>query len=576
MLSLLSVRTRATRVAGLLLIVICIALAVVGGRAGSAGAQTAGTTIVVTSTADEADANPSDGVCAAPSGGCTLRAAIQTVNALADFEALAEIKLPAGSYLLTRTGADEDDGVTGDLDIRAPVRITHAVLFAPPNIVSAAGLSDRVFDIHAPAGHAPMKVVLSSLIVRDGNTSGNGGGIRAGVGVHLDIFSSEVTENVAAFSGGGIWAGERLQVFLSAVTKNVANGVGTASLARGGGGVFTGSYLNIQRGIVAQNRAHNGGGILAVDNGTPLSALHASDMTIASNEASGHGGGIYAATRALGIEDSTIHGNQATRGGGMLITERSGPPPTYYAIGVIHTTISDNRSASGGAGLETILSSPTAITVAAANSVFAENRIIASGQPANRSAGLIFTSPTPGTFPVESVGNLSSDNRCVFTGPTNRHNLAARLGPLANFGGHRWGREPLPDSPLINTAVDQWCDDRDAGDRPRPHGPHCDVGAVEYIPAIATPTATLAATPAVTATPTPPATTATVAPTPTGPPGPKTVTPTLAGPPGPKTVTPTRTPTRTPTATATPAATPIATPIRTPTPVPPIPPPAES
>ena len=59
-------------------------------------------TFTVTTMQNEADANPGDGIVAGSvSGACTLRAAIQTANALPGPDA---IKLKAGLYMLTLAG----------------------------------------------------------------------------------------------------------------------------------------------------------------------------------------------------------------------------------------------------------------------------------------------------------------------------------------------------------------------------------------------------------------------------------------------------------------------------------------
>src|SRR4051794_38311432 len=81
-------------------------------------------TLTLTSTLDETDANPGDGQCfSAPSGACTLRAAIMEANGQGGSHA---ISLPAGTFKLTIAGANEDGGATGDLDIFANLTITGA------------------------------------------------------------------------------------------------------------------------------------------------------------------------------------------------------------------------------------------------------------------------------------------------------------------------------------------------------------------------------------------------------------------------------------------------------------------
>lgn len=65
---------------------------------------------------DAVDAVPGDGVCAtAPEPGCSLRAAIQEANAL---PGLDTVVLPAGTFLLSLEGIDEDASATGDIDIK--------------------------------------------------------------------------------------------------------------------------------------------------------------------------------------------------------------------------------------------------------------------------------------------------------------------------------------------------------------------------------------------------------------------------------------------------------------------------
>ena len=69
----------------------------------------------VNTTTDLIDVVPGNGVCEATAklGDCSVRAAIMETNAL---EGPDEIRVPAGTYLLTIIGDDEDSKV-GDLDI---------------------------------------------------------------------------------------------------------------------------------------------------------------------------------------------------------------------------------------------------------------------------------------------------------------------------------------------------------------------------------------------------------------------------------------------------------------------------
>ena len=77
--------------------------------------------LTVTTTDDQADLNPGDGVCSTVSSTCSLRAAIQESN-----EGVGPRDIELGSaqtYTLTLNGSSEDAGATGDLDVRAPMRM---------------------------------------------------------------------------------------------------------------------------------------------------------------------------------------------------------------------------------------------------------------------------------------------------------------------------------------------------------------------------------------------------------------------------------------------------------------------
>src|SRR5262245_23280714 len=99
-----------------------IALLLVGWLA-TTTAPARAATFTVDATADEADATPGDGVCASATGHCTLRAAVQEANATPGTDAVA---LPAGTFRLSRVGADEDAALTGDLDVTESLDVAGA------------------------------------------------------------------------------------------------------------------------------------------------------------------------------------------------------------------------------------------------------------------------------------------------------------------------------------------------------------------------------------------------------------------------------------------------------------------
>src|SRR4051794_2553392 len=177
--------------------------------------------LIVNSTVDEPDADPGDGACATAAGDCTLRAAVQEANAMR----FANVKIPRGTYVLTRHGLD-DDASHGDLDILFSGRVIGAGVSR--TIVDGDG-ADRVFDVRQFAEGS-----LSHLAVRHGRaTDGPGGGIRSATYPYhlgyLYVTDNEAVAGAAAGSGdgGGIWATGDLDVHYAQVAYNHAvNGAG--------------------------------------------------------------------------------------------------------------------------------------------------------------------------------------------------------------------------------------------------------------------------------------------------------------------------------------------------------------
>src|SRR6188472_3443873 len=97
-------------------------------------------TITVTSTADE---------FGTPAG-CSLREAIQAANADAAFGGCPAgsgddtITVPAGTYILTLVGANDDLNQSGDLDIRSNITINGA---GSASTVIDGNATDRVVDV---------------------------------------------------------------------------------------------------------------------------------------------------------------------------------------------------------------------------------------------------------------------------------------------------------------------------------------------------------------------------------------------------------------------------------------------
>ncbi|MEK7786920.1 MAG: hypothetical protein AAB658_16040, partial [Chloroflexota bacterium] len=273
------------------------------------------------STLDEPDAKPGDELClSAPSGVCTLRAAIMEANAADD--ALTITLLP-GEYLLTVVGSDEDAAFTGDLDITGNLSLVGSD--AEKTIINALGLdgTDRVFHIVNP-----VTVSISGVTVRGGDTEGSGGGI-LNVSGELAVSDSIISNNAARGLGGGIANGGALTITRSTIADNAAisgevigstSGVRLIAYTRAqafaqGGGIYNIGKLTLTESTLYLNSAFNGGG-LANDRGG-FAAL--TNVTISTNTANNVGGGIYNVGEVQ-LVNVTIYGNLASEAGGGIYT----------------------------------------------------------------------------------------------------------------------------------------------------------------------------------------------------------------------------------------------------------------
>ncbi|MFN8224863.1 MAG: choice-of-anchor Q domain-containing protein [Gaiellales bacterium] len=207
--------------------------------------------VVVDTTVDAADTSPADGVCSAKvfaSGGkhCTLRAAVQTVNAGKRGAYL--ISVPEGTFRLTAVGMFEDKAAKGDLDItQADVAIVGKG--AGKTIVDGNAL-DRVFDVSAFA-----QLRLVGLRVHGGklvDSGSGGGGINVRGGLVLD--NVYVDRNVASQVGGGL----RVDSTGSVEIKSSTLAYNQASI--GGAAAIYGSASFVNTSILS-NTADNSGNV---------------------------------------------------------------------------------------------------------------------------------------------------------------------------------------------------------------------------------------------------------------------------------------------------------------------------
>ncbi len=308
--------------------------------------------------------------------GCSLREAI--INANNDNQSGSTdcaagsgtdtITLPDGTIILTLTGSDEDNSLTGDLDVTSGSRIILQGQGQSQSIIDGNS-SDRVFHLLTGAN-----LTLSDLTVQGGRVlTGSGGGI-FNYNADLTLTNSIVTGNLVESGSGGIGT----KIVSSSANQNsdlksklrqirqdlrpdtlVSRSVlATTPLQGYGGGILnqaiTGTArLTVTNSIISNNQAGSvGGGIGSyANNGTAHTLL--TNSTTSYNSAL-YGGGMATQSRTGGIIDltitaSTFNNNNANYVGGGIATQNRGESTSVIISG--GSTITNNQAGFVGAGL---------------------------------------------------------------------------------------------------------------------------------------------------------------------------------------------------------------------------------
>lgn len=387
-----------------------------------AGAFEAVNPFAVNTLADGVDANVNDDKCLTAGGLCTLRAAIQQANALPGSYV---IQLATGNHVLSISGAGENAGATGDLDIDPPLVIQGAG--TGQTTVSGGGL-DRVFDIASPAGHVASDI--DATTIRNLTITGGAAGSENGGGVLLRnfplelrgvrVFANSTQSHGSAMSsttGFGFDAGDKPVRLIDSVVENNTGGRGA---------VFLHEALILRSGLLDN---------VSTDAGSEFARVEIVDSTVSGNDASSWGG--FFAFRAA-IDSSTIFNNTADFSpAGVWMVERSG----------------------------------------VRNSIIANNRV--SGTTLNCESN---------SLGIGSGGKNISDTAvtdCELDDATDRNLINPQLGALAANGGLARSHLLLAGSPAIDTGTSSSCPlvDQRGVSRPQDGDGNgssiCDVGAVE-------------------------------------------------------------------------------------------------
>lgn len=387
---------------------------------------------------DTSDVNVGNGFAVDINSKTSLRAAIQESNARSGAE---RIDLPAGTFFLTLSGINEDDALTGDLDIEGSLKIVGAG--ADQTIIDASDL-DRVFHILSSA-----TVTLSNLTIRNGFGT-TGGGILVDGNLTLDnvVIADNVANTIANSvigHGGAILVNQGLLTLNNSTVQN--------NSATGSGGAianFSGA-VTLNNTVLSGNSATVSGGAIVTNQGT----IEIADSTIQSNTTLGSGGAVFLQAGIVNLHDSTVSSNTASVSGGGLAANGG-------TIGLFDSTVQNNSATDDGGGIALasqallqgsgarILSNTTAdygggihaigAVVSLTNSEIASNAATQSGGGVNVESGqvtLISTSITSNTAGVAGAGIDNYLSRVDLTNVTISSNTATGSGGaiVSYFGG---------------------------------------------------------------------------------------------------------------------------------------------
>ncbi|MEA2434426.1 MAG: hypothetical protein QOG54_1883 [Actinomycetota bacterium] len=440
----------------------------------------AAATFAVTSTADEVDASPGDGLCAGASGACTLRAAVMEANATLDNDTISlEAPAPA-TYEFTVAGSGEDGAAIGDLDLKQDVSIVGRG--PTQDTIDAAGL-DRAIDVLGTGTSA----VLKGLTITGGNVTAAGGGVLNAA--DLTIADSVIKGNFSQ-SGGGISSSGVLAVDGTSIESNNSSGqAGGISVSAPGTTPTSNTVFSLSDSELRSNIAESVGGGLVVALASPF-RYEIVRSSLIGNSANAGGGIWNNATESTSpslIRDSTIAVNSvsdvncsprvktctaAAEGGGLV---------NIGAVVLQNDTIVFNTANKGGGGIANGTSAIAGQTTIS-NSIIAKNGDGTSpdnciNAPLISLGGNIEDSANDCGIDSDP-GNPDADGDRVSTDPQLGVAQADLFGPTTYYA-------PSATSPAIDNGKPSVCTSEDQLGQPRPVDGNgdtvagCDVGAIE-------------------------------------------------------------------------------------------------
>jgi CSLREA domain-containing protein len=394
------------------------------------------TSLTVNNNGDAGDASPGDGVCetASESGICTLRAALQEVNASPSSCATIDINF-SGVVSPIILGAALPD-------INRSVRLNGP---GASQLTISGNNASRVFNIQSG-----VTVTIADLTIANGKvTGGNSGGNILNNGA-LTLTNCNIYGGSTTNSGGGIFSAGPSLTLTDCNVGGTAAGQANSAFIYGGIWSSAGT-LTMTGGSISGNSS---GGI-NVAGGT----ANLSNVAITNNSfASASGGGIGISGGAANITNCLIANNSANAGAGIAITSGSGT--------IVNSTISTNNPSTCGTGGGISMAGGTLTltnvtitknraggirrtggTITLSNTIVAGNLDCSPSTNPNDISGTVDASSSFNLIGTGGAGGLSNGVNNNQVGVTD-----ARLAPLGGNGGPTQTHAFLSGSPALDAG----------------------------------------------------------------------------------------------------------------------------
>ena len=243
------------------------------------------------------------------------------------------------------------------------------------------------------------------------------------------------------------------------------------------GGIYNQGHLTLENSTLTGNIAARGGGIVNDGHGEGMEAeVTIVGSTLAGNVATGVGGGLLNTAAAGGsaaarLTNATLTGNYAAGGGGGLYSTADGGSATTT---LIYTTLALNTATSGGGGIH-------ATTTGGGSTVALSASIVTNGSGAGPDCA------APGGTILSTGYNLAGDGTCSLTQATDQPQADAKLlpkglNPPGTTATHALGAGSAALNRIPAGAAGcgtTFTTDQRGAARPYPAGGQCDIGAHE-------------------------------------------------------------------------------------------------